>query len=268
LALTASTKVYPDEPDASITRDFEGTRGAKRFRYAVVPTAAGKLRLGPLELVAFDPGRKEYVKLNAGPLELDVKPAAEPEATAAVATLSDLDEGSGGFRRKEKVEQTGHDILSVRPELDALNTRADMGPLSFVLWLLAPAIACGIVGLAATRLRRTPAPSEQMARRAQDLLAQARAARGAEGLGLLHRALVSAVFATADRAGESLTYQEAGELLRATGAEAESADRVVSLLDRIDSARYGGGGDGDADQKALEAEAAAAIRELLRGRKA
>jgi hypothetical protein len=272
LAVPPGTKIYPDDPEVSLTRDIKGTRGTKRFRFALVPTAPGQLSLPPLELVTFHPAQKRYVKLSAGLPTLTVEPSAEPETTAALTPPAGLTQGSGVLRLKKKVEKTGHDILSVRRELDALTTREEMGLLAFSLWLLGPALACGALGVTAKRMRRAPSPTEQMARRAQDLLVLARNPKSAtdigETLALLYRALASAVLARAGRAGESLTYDEARDVLSASGVPETIIEQVVALLRRIDSARYGGLTGDDAGPEALREETSRAVRDLLKGKNA
>jgi len=56
----------------------------------------------------------------------------------------------------------------------------------------------------------------------------------------LYRALVAAIFASADRAGESITYQEAQEILQRRGYSDDVVCRTVDLLKYIESAKYGG----------------------------
>jgi hypothetical protein len=63
---------------------------------------------------------------------------------------------------------------------------------------------------------------------------------GKARLDLLYRALVAAIFASADRSGEAITYQEAREILNQRGYPDNVVSQSVALLEKIESARYGG----------------------------
>jgi hypothetical protein len=63
---------------------------------------------------------------------------------------------------------------------------------------------------------------------------------GKTRLDLLYRALVAAIFASADRSGEAITYQEARDILQQKGYSDEVVSQSVALLEKIESARYGG----------------------------
>ena len=84
--------------------------------------------------------------------------------------------------------------------------------------------------------------SSTMARRAEKALKEARSSTASKEafLSLLHRALVSAIFSRAGVKGESLTYTEAQDILRARGFSAETCARAAGLLERIDAAKFGG----------------------------
>jgi len=69
---------YPPEEESDVTVAADGIRGSRTWRVTVVPSAAGLLRLDPVELAVFDPSTRSYRRQTLGPLELVVDP---PPAT-------------------------------------------------------------------------------------------------------------------------------------------------------------------------------------------
>jgi hypothetical protein len=61
-----------------------------------------------------------------------------------------------------------------------------------------------------------------------------------EFLSCLYKAVISAVFSKAGVKGESLTYEEAEEILRSSGYADETAKQAARLLEKIESTKYSG----------------------------
>ncbi len=253
LSLPDAFKVYPDTPEESIDSGTVsgriGTKGKKIFRYAIVPTKEGRFELGPFELVTFDPDAGRYLNLKAGPVSLNVVPGRDDEDMRIHFSSTKDGYEATVNSKKNKVRLTGHDILSVRSGLDVLKPARRMSVQVFILFLLLPVLVFTAAKVAGGRRRRALSPAELMCRRADSLLKQAskiiNSGENKKFLRLLYRALVSAVFARADRVGESLTYEEARALLEASGSADDKKNNdkighIVELLTQIDSARYGG----------------------------
>jgi len=246
-------KVYPDAPEESANSGSAGvgTKGSKVFRYALVPTREGEFELGPFELITFDPGAGRYVSLKAGPAKLSVSPGDSDQDMGIQHLATQEDYQAVVKPKKDRVRLTGHDILSVRSGLDVLKPARRISLQIFLFYLILPVLFFVSIRVVGGRRRRVLSPAELMCRRADDLLKDASkivdAGDKIEFLGLLHRALVSAVFARAGRTGESLTYEEARALLQrkisavaGDKADDEKIELTVRLLTEMDSARYGG----------------------------
>jgi hypothetical protein len=232
-------KVYKSEPEEKIEVDEKGSKGRKVFSAALVPVKPGEYELPPVELAVFDVSRGRYQTLSSGSFRITVAPSENKQPPVEV--FGRAGEGETPKLNRKKVAFTGRDILPLKEDLDALKSSKPMPLWMFVLMLASPAGICLAFGMFMRRRAREEKPSEIMARRSRDALKAAQDAESDEAfLGSLTRALVSAIFAAAGTKGESLTYAEAGELLARRGVSAEIAARAAQLLQKIDSARYGG----------------------------
>jgi len=235
-------KVYPDDPEESVTRDAVGTKGRKTFRFALVPVEEGAFTLGPFAYTVFDPKAGEYRELTFRALSMNVLPSSEG-GTTTLPSLT-LSTGESILSPKKRVVRTGQDILSIRKDLEVLRHGWRMNLRLFMVGLLFPPLVyLGVMSLTRAR-RRSLSARDHMALRARILLKEAgnagNSGKDRDTLTLLYRALVSAVLSVGGRAGESLTYDEARDLLGACGVSDEDTRQVLSLLVRIDEARYGG----------------------------
>jgi hypothetical protein len=233
-------KVYPDNPVESVESGRAGTSGKKVFKYAFVPVRDGSFDIGPFSLTSFDPARRQYQPLVAGPVRVAVSQSKGERMEAQVS-------GSGGASvlvSQKDVKLTGHDILSLKTGEGIIKSSPRMPLWMFLALIAAPA---AIFALAMTAVRRRGGrggPGRAMKLRAESLVSDAEKATGPEMLALLNKALVSAIFAASGKTGESITYDEARDMLTAASIDGELIARTISTLERVDSARYGGAADG------------------------
>jgi len=257
LGLPTVFKVYPDDPEASLTRDPTGSRGSLRFRFALVPTEAGVFTLGPFPLLTFDSAAGTYRSVQAGPLAFTVRPGA---ATASPALPPPAPDDDLAFEPRREVTRRGHDILGLYTGLDAARPPREWGTGALIAAMGVPvALYLLAWGVSARRGRKPTAAEEQAARCLRHLAAAKAGPDRSEPWAALRRALVAAVYAAAGRRGESLTPAEVQTLLGA--AHRDRAADVVALLGRLDAARYGGA----AAEAELAADTERAVRSLLRG---
>ncbi|MDF1555411.1 MAG: BatD family protein [Deferrisomatales bacterium] len=262
LGLPASFKVYPDDPETDLTRDAAGSRGTKRFRFALVSTEPGEFSLGPFQVLTFDPEAAAYRPLQAGPLKLAVLPG-DGVATAS-PTAPPPSDAALVFEPRREVTRRGHDILDLYAGLDAVRPQRSLGAVPVLAALVAPVLLYLAVWGVTARRGRKPTVAEEMAARARrDLGAAGSAGDPGTRLVALRRAVVAAVCGAAGRRGESLTADEVRELLGETGAGEDRAAAIVALLGRIDAARYGGA----TMDEALLGDVRQAVRALARGAK-
>jgi len=137
---------------------------------------------------------------------------------------------------------TGHDILPLKEDLDALNSRKKIPLKLFMVYLLMPALVYLVLRITRNVIRKDVTHRIRMLKKSEKALKKAgkTGISGKTRLDLLYRALVAAIFASAERAGEAITYQEAREILNQRGYPDEVVSQSVALLEKIESARYGG----------------------------
>jgi len=232
-----SFKVYRDSPEESIQTGANGYSGKKVFRTAIVPVKAGQYFLEPIRIAYFDVSKGQYETRSTQPVSLMVSPSGEkdkPEVFSAPLP--------GGTSVKKKVEFTGRDILPLKESLDSLENRRTLAPSRFALFLLTPAFLFLAVKAILIKTRKSDDPARLMAERAEKALKSAcsHEASGEEFLSCLYLSLISVIFSKAKTKGESLTYTEAADILRSCGYADDIAKQAAALLEKIESAKFGG----------------------------
>ncbi len=230
-------KVYEDAPREDIALDGNGYSGKKTFRMALVPLEPGDYRLAPARLTYFDTASETYETRETAPFSLTVlKREAEEEMRVVPAPVA------GNGPAKQKVAFTGRDILPIKDDLSALENQRPLPLPAFLGLLGVPAILFVLAGGIFLFTRKSDDPADIMARRARISLKSAGAA-GIEDdafLSCLYRALVSAILSRAGVQGESLTWTEAEAILGPADVPVEVRQAASALLERIESARFGG----------------------------
>lgn len=232
-------KEYRDTPEEKISLGQNGYSGSKTFRSALVALTPGEYKLDRIKMVFFDPKKDRYRPIYAGPFELTVTPSAEGVDVQAYSPPS----SDTVFKiKKQKVEFTGHDILPLKEDLDALKSRKNISLIQFMLLLLIPVLFYLSLRLVFIVIRKDVTHRTRMLKKSEKALKKAgKTDVSVENfIDLLYRALVAAIFASANRAGESITYQEARDILQQRGYPDEVVAMAVSLLEKIESAKYGG----------------------------
>jgi hypothetical protein len=232
-------KKYQDTPEEAIELDPKGYSGRKTFRSALVAVTPGIYTLSSSKMVFFDPEKGLYRPLHAGPFELTVNPSGEtPDAPVYAPPVPD----TVAKIKKQKVMFTGHDILPLKEGLDALKSRKKITLKLFIFYLLMPALVYLILRIGRNVMRKDVTHRIRMLKKSEKALKKAgkTGISGKTRLDLLYRALVAAIFASADRSGEAITYQEARDILQQKGYSDEVVSQSVALLEKIESARYGG----------------------------
>ncbi len=252
-------KVYGDAPQSEITINREGYVGKKTFGMALVPLTPGTYRLPPAEITYFDTTSETYVTRRTAAFTLTV---GEGDAEADLTVASPPTDETGPA--KQEVAFTGRDILPIRDDLSALDDRRPLSLPLFLALLGIPAMLFAGIGGVLRVARRGTEPARLMARRARTSLKKAAAPGiGADRfLSLLDRGLVSAIRSRAGTPGESLTGAEAETILRETGFPPETGQAAAGLLERIESAKFGGAALASGDRQRLLSETRHLVRRL------
>lgn len=266
LAIPEAFKVYKDSPEEEIDMTPQGFRGHKVFRQALVPTQPGYYTLEPVKLTYFDIKTETYRTIASQPLTLDVQPPEPGELDQAIHKFSASAPSEAPTVNKQKVQRTGHDILTVKDSLDSLKSQAPLSWPRFAIYLAAPLALYAVLLLLFKFTRKPDNAARRMARRSEQALKDAQRQGPADEsfFTLLYTALAAAIFATADRQGELLTHAEARALLISGGHSEETADQAAALLQQVESARYSGVGADEASAQNLFNDVKAMIRRLAR----
>jgi hypothetical protein len=234
-----SFKVYPDNPGQDIHINAGGYSGKKVFRYALVPVKKGDFSISSVRLKYFDTASKQYITLSTKPFPLKVLASKEASKLETASAPAKSVKGPKSF--KKKVAFIGRDILPIKDTSDVLAFRRTLPLFHFWLYLGVPVLVFLGVKFAAAFFIKKDDPTMVMTRKAHESLKKAGGAPSDDVfLSALYRSLIYAIFSTAGSKGESLTRAEAEKLLANNGTGAETAAQAASLLDQIESARYGG----------------------------
>jgi hypothetical protein len=260
-------KVYDDKPTVDIQTPWEGVRGSKVFKKALVPLAEGELRLAAIRVPYFDPRAGIYRTAKSEPLTLQALPATSKEDLKLTESIAP----AGG---KVSVRVLADDILPIYRKLDALtpqNVDRRMTALAGA-GLVAPPL--GWLALAAVLRRRERYQSNTALRRSRSARRQAKAAtaaaRAAEKQGqrapaaeLASRAVRVFIGDRLNIEGGALTPADAERLLAEHGAAA-TAGAVRRFLEECDAVQYGASATAEAEPKSARAEEliAALVSEL------
>ncbi|WP_373501722.1 BatD family protein [Desulfococcus sp.] len=250
-------KVYDDTPEEEIRLTGEGYSGKKVFRSALVPVAAGTYDLGSLEWVYFDVSRGGYVVRKTPAFSLSVRPADRTEDIRAASPAPSPS--------KSEVAFVGRDILPLKDGRDAVSERRPISSALFAAMLALPPFLWAAARFAMARLKKETDPGRMMAEKAEKAMREAASLSPSDDdfWGCLYRGLVAAVLSRTGSAGLSLTSAEVSGILIHQGFTGEAAEAAATLLERIESARYGGGvRDRDAGEALLE-ETRRMVRKLL-----
>ena len=234
-------RVYPDgEGTLEKKRTQEGfVGGVKTFQYALVPQEAGDTRLGPFQLIFYQPKTKTFRTVSTKEFTIIV---TAPENQNSLVTTSDPTP-----IMKKKVEILRKDILPIELDWDA---RRPVGPEGWS-WLGLIFVVLLVTGGLENRMRRR---DESLRNPVEKAYRQALALYSLEqGEGGTFSAAVSKFFLRKLRIPiREVTPQELCALLRRSGMEQEAIDRVRRLLEQEEMNRYTGKIAGLPDPKSWE----------------
>lgn len=230
-------KVYEDSPVEEIRAGENGLTGKKTFKQALVPNVPGRVTIPPVRLTYYDTASGDFTTVSGSPVAFEVLPGDPPPAAATPEPSS-----ARGASNKQEVVLKNRDILDIREDISAITTDSPLPMHWFVMLLALPGTGFVLSVWALGMRRREKSPGEVLKARARSqLAAAARLDPGDAALpGLLQAALTAAVLSAGGRPSESVTREEARELLEAAAADPEVIRTVLDLMAQMDAARFGG----------------------------
>ena len=235
------TKVYADQPVLEMEPDDKGLAGTKTMKWALVPETEGQYQVPPLSLSYFDTASHQYQEIRTSPLSLSVLPGEEEQAQVSI----DLTNGQGPEGPvKQAIKELGRDILPIHTSIKDRSTGFHVRPGGQISWLiLAAPLFVYLMTFWGLRFRKKSEMSGAAVRAkkaARNLILQCR--KG----GLSSSALTLSIRDYLnDRFGlslGSLTPNEAIEILRSHGVGVGTAEKLQSILKRLEDVIYTGKG--------------------------
>lgn len=261
----AKFKVYKDAPAQDVQVTEQGFEGNKVFKQALVASVPGKTVIPGLSLVFFDTDSKAYKSIATKPLTLDVQPNGP---VSVVDAASAVNQGAGTpvpNIKKSEVKLQNRDILDIKEDIAGIHSLPCLSMSWFAFLVCLPAFGFGAASAAVRLGAREKSLKEQYREKARDYLKKARKSSPGdpEFLPGLSSALTYAVLARGDRGGESLTRDEARQILSQNGQDQEIVDNVTRLMDTMDAARFGGKTMDESTARTCLAQVSSLIRTLM-----
>ena len=237
LPLPENVRRYSEQPKRVAKLIGRSLRTELTLREALVPLEPGTITIPPVSFSFFDPHDEQYRTVRTKAIVLHVSGEAVTDP-AVVARSADL------TRNKEAVEVLGSDLVGLHSAKRALgDQRLSLRSGPILIALLLPLLGFGSV----STVRRRQRMSGTSAGRARERDKQARQARKliqhAASAGSLHdtehawRVWLGARLA---RSGEALSSVDARRVLTKAGLSTELADHACTLLEGLESVRFGG----------------------------
>lgn len=262
---TDKFKVYADTPAQDVQVTEQGFEGHKVFKQALVPSVPGKATIPGLSLVFFDTDSKTYKTITTTSLTLDVQPGG-PVTVVEAAPAANIDVGTPapGIQKSE-VKLQNRDILDIKEDIAGIHSRPSLSMSWFAFFVCLPALGFGAASTAMRLGSREKSLKEQYREKAWNYLKNVRKISPDDPNFLpgLSSALTYAVLARGGKRGESLTRDEARQILAENGRDQATANQVTRLMDTMDAARFGGKTMDDNTAQNCLSQVASLIRTLM-----
>jgi len=254
-------KTYDDNPVETINLTEKGYEGEKVFKKAVVPINPGKYEIPPVALVYFDAKAEAYKEITTLKIPFTVTPSVELH-------VAETPENGAPFGNtpvvKKEVALVNKDIFEIKEEIEILKSYPEIRPFMFAVLMLIPAFLWSGVKLILLVRKKEDSIGKIMLEKARLHLKQAGKMNVGDKdfSGRLYSSLVAGVLARAQKKGETLTLTEAKTILTETGVDKDLVENVSGLLEKIESARFGGRIIDENEGKTLLSEVGRVIRML------
>lgn len=265
LSLDSGIKIYPDKPSNEETiSKSRGLHSKRTFKFALVPTLAGKLPLGKVQLSVFNPGKEAFETLSVDLGDLEVEAVVEDKkiVTAQSQQFSSWDDG-----QKSQVKALAQDLVDLHRNF-AASTQQDLNRRHVLLAGLAVFSSLSVYALSvlSQRLRRrreSLSPEQKRWQAAKKFkLAQtqwekhwARDRTSPAALAAYYQLFRDYLGAKLGCNGQTLTSKEMVALLTRVGVPARLAQKIEALAQQMDSWAY--------SPKAAQPEAALGLRQTM-----
>lgn len=263
---TNKFKVYEDTPAQDVQVTEQGFEGHKVFKQALVASVPGKAVIPGLCLVFFDTDSKTYKTITTTPLTLDVQPGGPVtlvDGTPAANTGAETQAAPGN--KKSEVRLQNRDILDIKEGISSIRSLPSLSMAWFAFLVCLPAFGFGAASTAMRLGAREKSLTSQYREKAWGYLKKARKTASDDPgfLPGLSSALTYAILARGGKGGESLTRDEARQILSQSGQNQETVNKVTQLMDTMDATRFGGRHMDENTARSCLSQVASLIRTLM-----
>jgi len=221
----------------------DGVSGRVTYEYVLVPKEISSAEIGPFRFSYFNPQDKQYHTLETSPIQLEIVPRSEGAGDRVL-----LGAGAGA---KREIVLTGEDFRHIAVDVAGTEqVRLDLyRKPGYVGCVVAPFLLLGGAWLYVRRRERLAAAPELVRLRrapkeARRLLSEARAAASKgdrdQTYAALSKALVDYVGNRWNFSSSGMTSRDIGRNLEARGVSEDCAGKLVSTLEELEAARFGG----------------------------
>ncbi|MCK5096933.1 MAG: BatD family protein, partial [Desulfobacteraceae bacterium] len=234
-----SFNIYDDQPEKKEALNSKGYFKEKIFKKAIVPLKPGNFTIGETSLTYFDTRSGTFKKTGTKPIALIVKKSDTNNGSNLLISENTTDKD---VVKKKEVKFTGRDILPLKQGSNVLKTQKDLGFYLFIFLITLPFILFCLIKFFTTFQKKEKANSIIMKQKAVEALKKAKDPKlsNKEFLNHIRSAVVSSILSKGDIAGESLTKNEAYEILQNSNLNNKDIEDILKTLNDIDSAKYGG----------------------------
>ncbi len=238
-----SFKVYDDSPVETILLTQKGYEGAKVFKKAIVPVNPGEFLIKPISLVYFDVDQKAFKTISTQKIFLKVSESQEMRTPVTRLNSTALNGKRDKAVVKQEVSLVNKDILEIKEGLFVLENQQEMDFFFFILLLSIPVILFSGIKLFIIFAKKDLSVEKIMEEKAKYHLKAAFKMDKEDRafLGHLYSSLVALIFSKGEKRGETITIKEAQTILTGANVDETKIGRITSLLETIESFRFGGG---------------------------
>ena len=255
--MTWATVGTPDATHRFFKRSTDGSQQmAKYFTYPITPLQGGSREIPKFDFVYFDPVKGDYVQKSLGPYPVTVTSA--PEVAQHLIVPSDV------AVMERRVDILAEDIHSIVPARGVLGVKRS-SPITLPLVASTPVLAYLGLSLLVVRRRRF-ATNRGFARahgaKTKGLKRLQEAASSDTPEDTLYRAMVDYVADVFNLTEHGMTSADVRQELEGRAVDTALTERVVSILEACERARYASQTLSAAEIQALIGGAEACVNEL------
>lgn len=248
LAKNPTFQIPPDfdvfDPNVSnnIAQTWQGGKGSRIVETLIIPRHSGRFEIPPVEYSFFNPSTGRYQILRSEGITIEVARGSGEEAITSSA-------GRPGSTTRESVKFLGQDIRYIKSGSVVLKPADSFlfGSTLFILGYIIPLLLFIAIYLLNKKRIKENADLARVKNRKANKLAKKRLKQSAE---LLKKGNKEGFFEELTRAlwgytgdklsipGSSLTKDNARSILLDNGADQETTDEFLSILDTCEYARY------------------------------